>query len=152
MSIGLALVSALIPGPNTGAFGALATRASPVLGRFLWASDALAGVAPDIVAGQYTDRDVPDEVRKAIARDFREGFHRGPSAAIRENRLFAKATPFVPDATIGAWHGTDDANAPLVAVERLVEHAPNATLERVGGDHLSAFLDTRGDALSWLTG
>jgi pimeloyl-ACP methyl ester carboxylesterase len=148
----VALVSALVPGADTGVFGALATRASPVLGPFFRASDALAGVAPDIVAGQYTDRDVSDEVRKAVARDFREGFHRGPSAAIRENRLFAKATPFGPDATIGAWHGTDDANAPLAAVKRLVEHAPNATLERVGGDHLGAFLDTRGDALSWLTG
>ena len=121
-----------------------------MLAFFFRISDAFAGIAPDVVATQYTDCDVSDETREAVARDFREGFRQGPGAAVREGRLFTESTPFVPDATISAWHGIEDGNAPLAGVERLVGGAPNATLGRRRGDHLSTFLEARSDVLEWL--
>lgn len=148
----VALLSALAPGADTGVFGTLATHAEPVLSTFFRLSAAFARLAPDAVVTQYTDRDVSDAVRDAIARDFREGFRQGPSAAVRESRLFAESEPFVPDAIIKAWHGIDDGNAPLAGVERLIERAPDATLERVEADHFGTFLDARDDALRWLIG
>jgi pimeloyl-ACP methyl ester carboxylesterase len=146
----VALVAGAVPGAE-----------SPLdaLARVPFALRALFGVSgavarfrgPDAVVGQYTERDVSGPVAERVAADFHEGLAQGARATAREFRR--DDAPVVDadavDVPLRAWHGRDDENVPLSAVEAFVT-AADGSLRILDGDHLGTLLDARGEALDWL--
>lgn len=142
------LVGAVVP-PFEGGLAALA--GVPFALRLLFGFSAVLAsvVGPELIVGQYTDRDVADHVAEAVGADFEEALRTGARAPARENRLFAAEAVDAPDASLRAWHGSRDDNAPIAPVEEFVRGA-NGALLTLDADHLGTLLDSRRDALAWL--
>lgn len=146
----VALVAGAVPGAGSP-LDALA-RVPYGLRVLFRVSGAVARVrGPGAVVGQYTDREVPESVARLVAADFHEGLAQGARATAREFRRDDAAA--VDASAVGvplrAWHGRDDGNVPLEAVEAFVA-AADGSLRILDTDHLGTLLDARSEALGWL--
>ncbi|MFC6770569.1 alpha/beta hydrolase, partial [Halorubrum pallidum] len=75
----------------------------------------------------------------------------GATAVAREARQFAEeSVDHPPDATVRAWHGVDDDNAPIEPVRTYLDEV-GGTLVEVDGDHLGTLLDRRREVFDWAT-
>ncbi|WP_435073124.1 alpha/beta fold hydrolase [Halorubrum sp. HHNYT27] len=148
----VALVSTVVPPADVGLVKlARVPFAVRLLFRLTRAYASVAG--PDAVVGQYTDRSVSDGVAQTVADDFHEALRQGATAAARENRSFGSEWTGIDraPASVRAWHGTRDENAPLSAVRALTDES-DVTLTTTETDHLGTLLDRRGEVLRWLGG
>ncbi|WP_231741337.1 alpha/beta fold hydrolase [Halorubrum sp. CBA1125] len=159
-----ALASA--PGDRTTRVGVIGSVVPParnpltLLSRVPFALGALFRVArlvarvrgPESVVAQYTDERVSDAVAGAVAADFHEALRQGPTAAVRETRLFAEESvgAFPSSTPVRAWHGTRDGNAPIGPVRSLLD-GDRDTVVTVERDHLGTLLACRRDAFTWAT-
>lgn len=143
----LGLVSALVPGADGGVFGSLARRAPSLLRALFRVSAGFARLNPEIVVGQYTDREVSPAVAEIAARDFREALQRDTRAAVHESRLFAESSAAsLPDVPTVIRHGIHDGNAPPAPVRALATRR-SVDFQLLPEDHFGAFLDTRAEVL-----
>ncbi len=145
----LALVSTVVP-PTENIFSTLSKVPLALRGLFRL-SKILANISgPEAVVKQYTDRSVPETIAEAVADDFHEALRKGANAVVRETRLFTK-TPVELDVNtpVRAWHGTKDENAPLSAVQTLMDKS-QGTLITSETDHLETLLDHQQEMFEWL--
>ncbi|WP_254921694.1 alpha/beta hydrolase [Halorubrum sp. Ea1] len=146
------LVSSVVPPSDVGL---VKLSRIPLAVRVLFRlSGAYASVAgPEAVVGQYTDRSVSEAVSRAVADDFREALRPGAKAVARENRWFGDEWAGLdrPSATVRAWHGTRDENAPLSAVRAFADET-DAGLATSETDHLGTLLDRQSEVLRWVSG
>jgi len=146
------LVSTVVPPAETG----LARLAAvPFAVRLLFRlSKPLARVrGSEAVVAQYTDREVPAAVADAVAADFHEALRRGTGAVAREARWFGEVSIGRPPrrATVRAWHGTDDDNAPIEPVREHLDGG-DGRLTSVESDHLGTLLDRQREVFEWAIG
>jgi pimeloyl-ACP methyl ester carboxylesterase len=146
------LVSAVVP-PADVALVRLSRVPLAVRVLFRLSSAYASVTGSDAVVGQYTDRAVSAADSRAVADDFHEALRQGAAAIARENRWFGSEWPGIgrQSATVRAWHGTGDENAPPSAVREFATDG-DATLVTSESDHLGTLLDRRSEVLRWVGG
>ncbi|MFC6825458.1 alpha/beta fold hydrolase [Halopelagius fulvigenes] len=138
-------------------------RYAPFLLRPLLAAQArtLGDAPPETVASLYGDPDGvravvsdPEGVFETLAADFEAAFRCGAAGVARETRLFERPWGFDPgEVTVetAVRYGRADRNATATAARWLAERIPDAKSDAYDGDHLTAFLRARGDAVAELS-
>jgi len=113
---------------------------------------ALAGAA-----GRSADRALTRDmdVRRDLARAFREGLRPGIDGWLADARLFASPWDFDPAAIVCAarvWIGNEDRNVPMAAALRLGETIPDGTVTVLDGEGHFWIARNFDVVLSWLAG
>lgn len=103
---------------------------------------------PSFVVSQYTTGDtaetLPERAAEMVREDFLEAFRNHRSGAVIEFRHAASGWDIEVDdldIEVQLWHGSEDTNVPLAAVQRFESALPNVQLQVVpDADHLQTVL------------
>lgn len=137
--------------PVQRTLGWLARTTPTLLAAVFRAQDALARVRPGVVAAQYTAEsspvDVPEQVERLVAADYREALTDGIGGTAADLQFLSSGWG-VPVETASRparfWHGDADTNAPLDGARELAEALPRAEVTTFEGHgHLETLLSAR---------